>query len=474
MKSPQRRLMLGAALLAIVAAIASLAPATASPATSTRPVTLALMTVRISSTSDFANVGFVPGTIRSMRVTSNPAKVAVQQGSASVNVSGIPKKSATVEAEVLFEETSLSDPIGILVQKGKRGKATARITNHSASPFLVAEVTNSATSQSTNNLWVTRTRSQTFGARDASLPHADDRRLVLAFYYGWYGNASWSNPRLFDQPASGPYSAWNSEDVAAMSRQARSNGIDGFVVSWKGADKDGIQFGNVLNAAKQDGGVATIYLEALVANSNQTTSEAPERAVVKHWLEEALAYAGNPAFLRSGGVPVVFVYGQYRLPPADWAAIQSELAAAGTPVRIVGDGSYPAYRDVSWGTHLYAVNKLTSSQLYNWTHGREVALRAEAAVGNGGGPQLVAGTVSPGYDDTAAKEDQGLQGSKVERGANGERYQLTWDVMRDADPDWVLITSWNEYYEGTVVQPTVGYGDLALRQTAANSARFKA
>jgi hypothetical protein len=60
----------------------------------------------------------------------------------------------------------------------------------------------------------------------------------------------------------------------------------------------------------------------------------------------------------------------------------------------------------------------------------------------------------------------------VSRGANGERYQLTWDAALANDPDWVLVTSWNEWYEGTVVQPSVRAGDLALLQTKANAATF--
>ena len=32
-----------------------------------------------------------------------------------------------------------------------------------------------------------------------------------------------------------------------------------------------------------------------------------------------------------------------------------------------------------------------------------------------------------------------------------------------AQPDWVLITSWNEWFEGTSVEPSVEYGDLALQ-----------
>jgi len=62
----------------------------------------------------------------------------------------------------------------------------------------------------------------------------------------------------------------------------------------------------------------------------------------------------------------------------------------------------------------------------------------------------------------------------VDRGPAGERYQATWDAALASDPDWILVTSWNEWYEGTAVEPSVRFGDLALRQTADNAAAWKA
>jgi hypothetical protein len=87
------------------------------------------------------------------------------------------------------------------------------------------------------------------------------------------------------------------------------------------------------------------------------------------------------------------------------------------------------------------------------------------------GPHLTVATVSPGYDDTNLRGDLN---AVVPRGPAGERYIATWDSAIAAQPDWVLITSWNEWFEGTHIEPSVGNGDLALRQTAEQAARFAA
>ncbi|MFN3332674.1 MAG: hypothetical protein ACK47M_09200, partial [Caldilinea sp.] len=58
-------------------------------------------------------------------------------------------------------------------------------------------------------------------------------RLVLAFYYTWFDDATWTYDRLSDLPAE-PYV---SRDRGVMGRhidQARNAGIDAFVVAWYG------------------------------------------------------------------------------------------------------------------------------------------------------------------------------------------------------------------------------------------------
>jgi len=86
------------------------------------------------------------------------------------------------------------------------------------------------------------------------------------------------------------------------------------------------------------------------------------------------------------------------------------------------------------------------------------------------GPRLFAATVSPGYDDRNAR---GADRPVAPRGSNGERYAASWTAAMTAAPDWVVITSWNEWFEGTAVQPSENFGDMASRQTADLASRFR-
>jgi len=77
-------------------------------------------------------------------------------------------------------------------------------------------------------------------------------------------------------------------------------------------------------------------------------------------------------------------------------------------------------------------------------------------------------TVSPGYDDTKLRP----KGHAMDR-QNGEAYRVLWEEAIRSKPDWVLITSWNEWIEGTEIEPSVEDGDKYLKLTAEYASQFR-
>lgn len=63
-------------------------------------------------------------------------------------------------------------------------------------------------------------------------------------------------------------------------------------------------------------------------------------------------------------------------------------------------------------------------------------------------------------------------GLKTDR-LDGAVYRVLWDEAIKARPDWVLITSWNEWHEGSEIEPSWEDGDKYLQLTGDNSARFR-
>ena len=57
---------------------------------------------------------------------------------------------------------------------------------------------------------------------------------------------------------------------------------------------------------------------------------------------------------------------------------------------------------------------------------------------------------------------------------DGEFYRSTFEAALQSDPDWIFITTWNEWWEHTYIEPSEEFGDLYLRITREYAERWKA
>jgi glycoprotein endo-alpha-1,2-mannosidase len=441
-------------------------------------VTVARLEVRITTTSPMTQVILRPGRIAAQREVSVPDDVKVTQLPAGWVLNTTGGQLRTVVMNAVFEETTRASKIQVAVRKGFAGRTDVDIRNVSGASFAAARVVNdlprSATgAMSSDGLTVvlTRTRAQLLGsANPTAMRPVDTQRLVLAAYYPWYPGTEgrYANPQFADRPVDGRSTAtW--AGVLSMTQQARQVGVDGFIVSWEGEGYSGKSFDLALTAARQTGGVVSPYLEMLRAQAPGDTSGKASPLVVLEWLSAVLERADNPAFLRSGGIPVVFVWQMGNLSRLGWLNVLGELAKQGKDVRLVGDADN-SYGAVQWGVQEYNPNFMTPADLAR--HNRDVMLDTRLlATSDAMAPHLYVATVSPGYDDSKIP-DPARTAPVVPRGEAGERYLASWEAALAAQPDWVMITSWNEWFEGTAIEPSIGHRDLALRQTAEQAARF--
>jgi glycoprotein endo-alpha-1,2-mannosidase len=431
----------------------------AKPAVSAPALTaahLARFRVQIRSTSDWTTVQ-IPGAIKvaaqKLGVVDAGTNLKTLDDGWNLN-SKTSGGTRSVDTDVVAQRTS-DGVLPLRIQKGYNGVTTVTITNTTTTAKTVGTWTDSTHSSTdpSNTTTTPLTGTAVFGTTELALPKAEGRKLVLAFYYPWW--SSYTESTLADKPAN-PCSVYSPAAVDSMTTQARSNGIDGFIVSWAGDTQNGYAFDLALTSAGKTHGYAVPYLEAL---------QAPDAATLTTWLRQALTRSSNTAFLKSGGKPVVFVFGMSHYPAATW---QSAITAVGGNVRLVGDTTDPAYKAVAWGVHRYSVTS-SPDELTGWSKDTALHERAPSALDSSISPRLVAGTVSPGYDDSRLR---GNANPVVPRAA-GTRYSATWDAALAGQPDWVLVTSWNEWYEGTSVEPGTTNGDLALRQTSTLSTQWK-
>lgn len=80
-------------------------------------------------------------------------------------------------------------------------------------------------------------------------------------------------------------------------------------------------------------------------------------------------------------------------------------------------------------------------------------------------------TTTANYRDEYARP---LLWFEIPKEINGENtFDWTWETALQHNPDYILITSWNEFFEGTAIEPTEEYGDYYIKKTAEWAEEFK-
>jgi len=251
------------------------------------------------------------------------------------------------------------------------------------------------------------------------------------FYYPWYStpvrDGRWAHwyverdgaPVLSTPyyPSRGLYSSSNAKIVAAHMREIRSAGITTVVVSWWGAGSpEADRLPLVMEAAKSHRLAIAIHLEPYGNRTPASTAE-------------------DIAALRDEtGVTDFYVYDADRDPAADWAEALAELEG----VRVFGHTTLVGRAKASGFDGLYTYDVVT----WNGSLFRRLCAQAHKA------GLLCAPSVGPGFDARLATPLDAVRPR-----LQGATYDRMWKTALRAEPDLVTITSYNEWQEGTQIEP---------------------
>jgi hypothetical protein len=250
---------------------------------------------------------------------------------------------------------------------------------------------------------------------------------VSAFYYPWYGTTArdgtyehWSqlghtppdNIASGYYPARGLYSSSDRLVVAAQMDEIKRAGIDEIAVSWWGVDSpENARLGALLAAARARGIAVAAHLEPYAGRTVASTVD-----------DVGL------------GIRTFYVYRALELPLDEWAeandaltgvTMYAQTALVGAAARAHFDGVY-TYDIVTYSGAMFA-------RLCGQAHAR--GLRCAPSVG-------------PGYDARRGSGD-----AHVKPRRDGRTYDAMWTAAVGARADGVTITSYNEWHEGTQIEP---------------------
>lgn len=318
----------------------------------------------------------------------------------------------------------------------------------------------------------------------AAMDYRATPRRVMAFYYPWYGlpdgpsgtgrNMHWGriDAEKKDIEASTHYpaiGAYDSHDPAIIDRHCRwanEAGVDTLIISWWGhghyTDR---ATPLILDACQRHGLSATVYYETC---PNPKTPQATARDLARL----VARYGSHPAYLKATGKPVLFIYVRAveQLGLSGWLQTAALLNEQVEPdAALIGDNLSFGAASVFDGIHTYntagQIRQKPVDAVRDWarTHYPEWVALADRA------GRISTLTLIPGYDDTKIR-DPGLAVPRHD----GRSYAAQWDEAILADPHWVLITSFNEWHEGSEIEPSAEVGRAYLDATAAFAKRFKA
>ena len=306
---------------------------------------------------------------------------------------------------------------------------------------------------------------------------------VLAFYYPWYGSPEkrghpvhWgkidSEQHTISNCAHYPLKGvYDSMDPALIDEQislAQSNGITGFIASWWGQDRyEDHALPVLLDRAAEKHFKCSVYWEKASGEGDARINQAASDLVYL-----LTRYGTNEAFLKVGSKPVIFLYGRVldQIRPSAWPAIASRARAKAGEVLLIADGYKEEKARHFDGVHNYniswaAAGKPPLGDLRSWA-ARYDSDAVQLARKHG---IISCVTVIPGYDDRNTRRP----GRNSDR-QDGQVYRVLWEEAIKSKPDWVLITSWNEWHEGSEIEASTEYGDKYLKLTGDYAWRFLA
>jgi hypothetical protein len=269
---------------------------------------------------------------------------------------------------------------------------------------------------------------------------------VLAFYYIWFNHSSWDRAKK-NYPLIGTYSSSQPSVMRHQIEQAKSAGIDGFIVSWKNTLLNNQRLQMLMTVAAQ----MHFKLAMIYQGLNFYRRPLPVTEVARDFIKFRDKYASNPVFFRLGGKPLTIWSGTWAFSHAQIAqvtgAVRQDMTVLSTEKNLDG---FLRVADVTDGDAYYwsSVNPAT-----NTFYGAKLNQMSRAIHRDG---KYWIAPFAPGFDARM------VGGHEFVSRKNGQTLRTEYATALRSSPDAFGLISWNEWSENSFVEPSERYGYQSL------------
>lgn len=323
------------------------------------------------------------------------------------------------------------------------------------------------------------------GSRPTKLPGL----AVSAYYYPWYGRPGQWQQDITDAPVLGKYDGRDSAVLQKHFQWARDANLDFLTVSWPGPGtwEDGTLKNHYL---KQPNSLpfAVIYESAaelklpsgghIDFNAEATPGETKGQLFLHDMEYLADTYLLNPDYYRLNGRPVIVFYlvREWRHYGPYVQRFRQMMAAEGIDPYLVADvvwWSDPENAAWNWTTLSNGFDAITGYSLYDpaqptstdaFLSGASQVFERYRDLADAHGLDFTP-SVMPGFDD---RNLRGTNRPYIGR-TNEELYRRFWEIatrFASGLHPLLFVTSFNEWHEGTEIEPSSQYGTKYLSLTA--------
>lgn len=252
------------------------------------------------------------------------------------------------------------------------------------------------------------------------------KRQIASYYY----------------PLTGPYASSDSIILYYQCLLMKYSGIDGVMIDWYGIQNKNDYASIKTNTEMMAQAVKKAGLQFAIVYEDNTLNGMDDKVsqarLDMNYLDTGFFKSNN--YVKVDGKPLLLVFGPQQISsPADWSKALSILSTK--PEIIVLNGFTSKMND----------NQYTNSQ------GEFLWVNAKPDYSNISNYRMYIGGAMPGFHDYYKVGGWG-NGYTTYDSEDGVLFDNQLDAAQKANLGWLQISTWNDYGEGTNIEPTQEYG----------------